>query len=74
VPHARYVAERQDESIHLERVSADLPLAEGGVMRIVIAGAGSSAELAAIAARCHFDMHPDRKKALIVALGTSAPQ
>jgi hypothetical protein len=74
VPYARFVAERQDESIHLEQVSADLPIAEGDVMRIVIAGAGSSADLATIAARSHFDMHPDRKRAFILALASSAPE
>jgi hypothetical protein len=71
VPYARFVAERQAESIHLEKVSGDLPAAEGHVTRIAIAGSGSEEELALVAARCHFEMHPERKKAFIIALGTS---
>ena len=74
MPYARFIAERQDDAIYLEKVSADLPIAEGGVMRMVITGAASAAELASIAARSHFDMHPDRKRAFIIALSTSGPE
>ncbi len=69
--YVRFLAERREDSVDLQRVSADLPIAEGGIMRIVITGAGNVAELALIAARCHFDMHPERKKAFIIALGTT---
>jgi hypothetical protein len=67
---ARFLAERRDGSIDLERVPVDLPASEGGVMRIVITGLGNAEELARIAARCHFQMNPDRKRAFIIALGS----
>jgi hypothetical protein len=63
----RYIAERRQEGIFVQRLESPLPLEDEGMMAVSIAGGGSPDDLAREAAESHFQRHPDRKKVLIIA-------
>jgi hypothetical protein len=67
----RYVAERREDGISVQRVESPVVQKEEGVMGISIAGGGDPDDLAREAAELHFQRHPERKKVLIIASSRS---
>ena len=67
----RYIAERREEGVFIQRLESIVPQQEEGVMAISIAGGGNPDDLAREAAESHFQRHPDRKKVFIIASSRS---
>ena len=67
----RYIAERREDGLFVQKLDAPHPPQEEGVMAVSIAGGGSPDDLAREAAESHFERHPDRTKVFIIASSRS---